>query len=230
MTKCVVSLLALASGVACAQADVVDLNYLGAGAGANVSVFLTGLGNQDVFAGQLRHHMANGTGALAGFSGDYVTFCPDLYQHVDSNVNSYALTALASMPVVTPPVTTMGAARAAVLNTLYCNYGVAAETTGDADFAEAFQLSVWEIVYDWTGGPLDLSAGDLTATAQGGGSLPSGVQSWVATISASLGTAASGDWVLGLGNPDHQDQLVTPAPGAIALVGVAGLMGRRRRA
>jgi hypothetical protein len=223
-------LLALASGVACAQADVVDLNFLGTGAGGNVSLSLIGLGSMDVFSGQLRHHMANGTGALAGLNGDYVTFCPDLYQHVDSAVNSYTLTALANMPVVNPPVATMGAARAAVLNTLYANYGSTAETTGDNDFAEAFQLSVWEIVYDWAGGPLDVSGGNFTATAQGGGSLPSGVTAWIGAFSSTLGVLANGDYVLGLGNPDHQDQLVTPAPGALALIGAAGLCSRRRRA
>ena len=36
-------------------------------------------------------------------------------------------------------------------------------------------------------------------------------------------------WNQGLGTPGEQGQFVIPAPGAVALLGLAGLAGRRRR-
>jgi hypothetical protein len=223
-------LLASAGAVAVAQADVVDVNYLGTGAGAAAKISFAPVGTRDLFTGQLRHHLANGTGLLAAYNGDHITFCPDLYQYVDSGVNQYSREALADLPLVNPAVTTMGALRAAALNTLFANYGALASGTGDNEIAQAFQLAVWEIVYDYSGSGLDLTSGDLSATQTDGSPLAAGVQGWLIAFDSSLGNVVSGEWVIGIGNPVKQDQLFTPAPGAIALMGAAGLIGRRRRA
>lgn len=223
-------LLASASVVSVAQADVIDVNYLGTGAGNAAKVSFTPVGTRDLFTGQLRHHLANGTGSLASYSGDFITFCPDLYQYVDSGVNQYSRQAIADLPLVNPAVSTMGALRADALNTLFAAYGNAVSLTSNNDFASAFQLAVWDIAYDWSGTGLDLTAGNLSATNTDGSPLNATVNAWFSVFNVSLANSSGGTYVIGIGNPDRQDQLFSPTPGAIALFGAAGLMGRRRRA
>lgn len=230
MKNLFVSLLALASGVTAAQADVVDVNYLGTGAGNAAKVFFAPVGTRDLFTGQLRHHLANGTGTLSGYNGDHITFCPDLYQYVDGGVNAYSRQAIADLPLVNPAVVTMGAARADALNTLFAAYGHAVSLTSNNDFASAFQLAVWDIVYDWSGAGLDLTAGVLSATNTDGSPLNASVNGWFSVFNVSLAGSVAGEWVIGIGNQDRQDQLFTPAPGALTLLAAAGLIARRRRA
>ncbi len=230
MNKLISCVLAFAGLASAAQADFVDVNYLGTGAGGAAKIAFAPVGTRDLFAGQLRHHFANGTGLLAAYNGDHVTFCPDLYQYVDSGVNQYSSQAIENLPLVAPAVTTMGAMRAAALNTLFANYGALASSTSDNELAQAFQLAVWEITYDYSGSGLDLTSGQLSATQTDGSPLAAGVQSWLIAFDSSLSIGVSGEWVLGVGNPDKQDQLFTPAPGALALMGAAGLISRRRRA
>lgn len=220
--------LCAAAGVACAS--TINLSYVGTAAGFNSKVFLEGA-PRDVFSGQIRHVFSGGTGSLAGLSGEYITFCPDLYQTVNAGPNPYDLKAIADLPVA-PSVPAMGAAKAAAVNNLFAAFGAAASAGGaSSTLAGAFQLAVWEVVYEDPSNAYDITSGDLNATNLDGSPFNAAVLSALSSLFAAAGTPAAGQWAEGYGNLSHQDQLrYIPAPGALALAGAALVAaGRRRR-
>jgi hypothetical protein len=224
-----VAILAFASLSCVAQADVVDLSYLGKGAGINARV-TSPIGTSDLFAGQLSFQFANGTGVLAGSSGQHFTFCPDLYQVVSSSSNQYTLTDLQNMPV-SSGAAPMGAAKAAALNNLFAQFGTEAVASGAAAEASgAFQLAIWEIVYESSESGFDLTSGAFRATNLDNSPLSSAVLLAAQQFAIASSTEADGVSIVGLANPNQQDQLWVPTPGALALISMGGLIaGRRRR-
>ena len=106
----VLSVAAVMGFTAFASADTVDMNFTGTAKGSNVKVTLTS-NTFNVFAGQLKHTMQNGTGTGANLSGNYITFCSDLYETVTSSYKTYTLTDLNNLPDSSP----MGHARAGAI-------------------------------------------------------------------------------------------------------------------
>ena len=107
------------------------------------------------------------------------------------------------------------------------NFGV----FGSNDLAAAFQLAVWEIVFDDN---LDLSVGGFTGDTN---TYSGTAQGYLNAVAGYVGTGYT-DWtVYTLTNASHQDfvtaRINVPEPGSLALAGLAlaglGFVSRRRR-
>lgn len=237
MKTCIIATVAAAfmsAGVA--TADTVNMRFAAVGAGRTVTVNYNGSSNR-VFAGQLLHEFSNGTGAGEQFSGSLYTFCTEITQYVTGTTREYR---------VTPPEDVsspaMGLAKANALRNLYIFAdGREAENGADANFSTAFQLAVWEIVYDFSttegASSLDIDAGDFKATAiSNNASIVAAVRAHLADFFAAAMTEGGSSRILyGLWNESKQDQLIgmpnmVPLPSA-GLMGLAGLgiIGARRR-
>ena len=84
--------------------------------------------------------------------------------------------------------------------------------------------------FDGTAGSINIGAGTFK-----GNNLTAAIQSnLTALFAAASNLSGSQSTILGIGNSTYQDQLLDvstfiPAPGAVALLGLAGLVGARRR-
>jgi MYXO-CTERM domain-containing protein len=102
----------------------------------------------------------------------------------------------------------------------------------NADLAAAFQIAVWEVAndYDGTAASLSIAAGNLQ-----GPSLSAAIVGNLTTLfAAAANTSGLGSQLVGLGNASFQDQIIDPTaaiptPGAVVMLGLAGLVGMRRR-
>lgn len=235
MKKCVrnvvCAMMFTAAGAGAAMADTVEMRYVGTG--LHRSITLSGVVNTTVHAGELVHEFRNGTGAAASLNGLITTFCTEVTQHVSSNWKVFTLTEAENAP---SPGSGMGEAKAAMLARLY---GIAGgQQHESADFAAAFQMMVWEIVYDYD--PAAAGTGNLSRTS--GNLRFSSNGSYfgaVSTIFESLRTALLAETgvptmnIAAVVNGTAQDQLLVlmplPSAGAMALAGLMGVAGVRRR-
>ncbi|RMH27811.1 MAG: hypothetical protein D6693_04695 [Planctomycetota bacterium] len=231
------AIAALATG-APAIADSVDLRFLGTGAGRTVSVSLGG-DSFRVFAGQLCHELSDGVGLAGLILGEHLTYCAELTEHVTTIARRYDLVPLAQ--VSTPA---LGATRASAITGLYSWVdGAQLEAGADRDLAAAFQIAVWEIIYDYDdtegAGALDVESGRFRARSRRGRRLNDSIRGYLDSMfAAALAPPASSGWALaGLTRQGAQDQLIglpmaaVPLPGAATagLVGLGVIASRRRR-
>jgi len=210
-----------------AQADLVTVLCTGTGAGRNVSV-THGTTTANVFAGQLRLTLTNSTGQ--NVNGLWTSFCTELSQfiYINGAAQTYQVLPVSDLPI---PGAGMGSTRANAVARMYAA-AAATQYGTDADLAAAFQIAVWEITmdFDGTAGSIDVGAG----TFKGNG-LTTAIQSnLTALFTAAANLSGAQSTILGIGNSTYQDQLLDvttfiPAPGAVALLGLAGLVGARRR-
>ncbi len=220
------SLLASSALVGAAHADFVDVYCSGTGAGQSVSVTLNGNGHNS-FAGQIALTLSNSTGV--NLNGNWVSYCTELDQHISPGgaTNTYEVLPVSDLPI---PGLGMGTARADAIARMY-KFANGAQYGASNDYAAAFQVAIWEISNDYTGsaGSLDIGAGIFT------GNLSAGILSDLSTLlAAAANTNGALADITGLGNGSYQDQIIEtpgniPAPGALALLGAAGLFGARRR-
>lgn len=223
------ALLGLACAGTAASADTVSVMYVGAGQGRNVQMSL-GAVTLNVFAGQLRHDLS-GSGAAAGLSGVYSTFCADAREYLAHAETPYAIADIANLPV-SGGFAPMGADRKQEVYDLYAAAGGSQlGVSANADLAAAFQVALWEIIYDFNGtrSSLDAGTGVMRVSESGGSAISGAMLSYINgffdTI-MTITTAQSG--LIGLSNPGGQDQVVSPViiplPNA-AIMGLAGLTG-----
>lgn len=210
-----------------AHADLVTVQCTGLGVGRNVNV-THGTTTANVFAGQLRLTLTNSTGQ--NVNGLWTSFCTELSQfiYVNGAAQTYQVLPVSDLPI---PGAGMGATRA---NAVARMFAAAAGTQygTNADLAAAFQIAVWEITmdFDGTAGSINTGAGTFK-----GNSLSAAIQgNLTALFAAAANLSGAQSTVLGIGNSTYQDQLLDvstfiPAPGAVALLGLAGLVGARRR-
>ncbi len=142
-------------------------------------------------------------------------FCIDLGQNINFG-NTYTFTAgpIEGAPVPGGP---MGPAKGDLLRELWGRHFLGINTNAKAS---AFQIAVWEIVFD-TG--LDFSAGAVQVTGDAG--VLGTAQGYLASLDGNTYAFAP---VYALTSTSTQDMLV-PTPGALALLGLGGLAAARRR-
>lgn len=212
---------------AAANADLVTVQGTGLGVGRTVNV-THGTTTANVFAGQIRLTLSNSTGV--NLNGLWTSFCTELSQYIYINGSSQTYTVLpvADLPI---PGAGMGAVRADAISRMYA-VANGTQFGTNADVAAAFQIAVWEISmdFDGTSGSINTGAGNFK-----GNSLSAAIQSnLTALFAAAANLSGAQSAVIGVGNATYQDQLLDvsnfiPAPGAVALLGLAGLVGARRR-
>jgi len=224
---------AVSALTASALADSVDLQFIGTGLGRNVMVHLSGSSTY-VFAGQLYHNFSDGQGAASSLDGNLLTYCCELTQYVSQNKAEYELVPVEDAPSTAP----MGDIRAQALRDLYAyadgDQFVTQNTEDNRDFTAAFQIAVWEIVYDYDGtlASLDIGDGELIITDRNAGGLRTGIEGFLADLFGAIGLGADFPELYAVINPCAQDQLVMiplPAPFAMAAVGLAAVAWRRRK-
>jgi len=204
------SLVGLLLAANAARADTITVNFDNVDPGRAVSVRL-GSTNIDTRAGLFNFDRVSGSTA---FGNRFQSFCIELDAPIGSNPITFDINALS------------GPKAARISEFWGENFG---KIGTNADLAAAFQLGLWEIIYDNTA---DLGGGNFRVNSAPVAAL-SAAQSWLGQVNGS-GTFASG--LVTLSSPTAQDQItVVPVPPTVllAVVGMAGLAGygwRRRLA
>jgi hypothetical protein len=167
------------------------------------------------FAGQFNWTRDNVMpGTYAGLQGQFATFCIEIGQRVDfGNTYDFFVDTVASSPIGTP----MGAAKAGQLAELFGRF-FGGLTTND-DYA-AFQVAIWEITTD---NSTDVTSGLFQIRNN---AVVSGLANTM--LGALNGTGPTMN-LLALQSRTNQDQIFVPAPGALALAGLGGLLAARRK-
>lgn len=214
-----------------AFAGDVDAAFLGTVNGLNVRTDLLG-SVRDVFSGQMRYSLTSGVDACLDLDGMYITFCSEMTEYVSTSFLGYECFGIPANPFVN--ASPFNAARTDAVANLFAAYGDTAISTSDASFASAFQIAVWEIIYDFNPGvgaaSIDAGAGDFKVTNTDTSSLAPTVSAYISAFAAAAVTPGTQNALISIRNEGAQDQIVLlPAPGSLALVGLAGVAGLRRR-
>lgn len=187
--------------------ETVRVNYLD-GAAASAASRTSGA---YAFAGELRFE--GGIKAFASGIDNYMAwpYCAE-YTKVD---------------IAATNPTPMGALRAAVMKSHYAqNYG-SMMSSGDASLVAAFAMVVWEIAQENWGGTA-LSDLDIHLGAMQFNDLSGETEANATAMIANLSDGGSFQ-LDGWTNPDYQDLIIVVPGPSIALAGVIGLAGLRRR-
>ena len=242
MVRLVISNAIVAGLCASANAAVITATYSAIGAGSNQSVaYAPGTAWNAVPTGpfytlKAREHL------WASSDGTTTSWCIQLYQSLTiGSTYGFLEVAAADAPSGLSHPGPMGLTRAEVAadamfrwTNLDGSILAGADATETNDRAAAFSVLLWELTHESITattregvlGQMSLSTGAFRAN------LTTGVLAAYDEMFSSLG---SGGWlaaeIRGWTHPTAQDQLVriVPAPGAAALLGLAGLVGRRRR-
>jgi hypothetical protein len=161
----------------------------------------------------------------------FYTFCIEVVEHVRTNTNyTYDLVDPALAPERNRDLPAMGSAAADLLAQWYGTYYQGVMDSNNTDQVQAFQIGVWEIVYETIAGgsTLDNKNGAFKASANGATNL---AQSWL--TSSTWQTDGETLALIAMTNNGRQDQLVVATPSPVAFVpGALGMMflaSRRRR-
>jgi MYXO-CTERM domain-containing protein len=240
--KCVV-VAGLTAAIASTASANLTTTYLGTGYGKfqsvsyNPSAQWDQAGSGPFYSVKAFDHNWQDVGTGATWTG----WCIQLYQGITvGNQYTFNCVDLELAPQAPPAPGPMGTLQANLMRDLFSRWidtntgTVAVEGSLAATNAKAaaFAIAIWEITHEnFTGGDLDTIKSQMSLTnGAHRANLSADVAGWYNQIFASLG---SGGWqttfVEGLVNSVAQDQARIPAPGAIALLGLAGLAGRRRR-
>ena len=201
-----------------------DVTYLGSGLGRNVKVTQNG-NSRNVFSGQLFHDISGTLDDGTVMSGTYTTYCTELAQNTSGSTNPFEEVEVEDAPVPGP----MGATKAQAIVDMYAFAGgLQLQNSGNGgtnDFASAFQLAIWEVVYDYDGteASLDTTSGNIKYKATDGGPLYAGVQAHIDNLFDAVGLNAVIPDLFALVSGDYQDQLVVVPLPAPLLMGCAGL-------
>jgi hypothetical protein len=246
MRRAFIPAMILVAAVA-SSAQAIDIRYDGVQSLGTYKVRIPSNSEKHVYAGRMAYSVvSNGDGRFANGS-TFFSFCTDLDQFVKNQAKPYEFFSnghdtdgdhgIDDMPIVQDENEPgMGIVKAQAVSALFLSR-FADATSGDAEKASAFQLALWEIVYEPYAsegvlGAFNLSSGDGTfRVTQGDSGAVSLAQSWLNEVAAmDLGSVS--DLLIGFGSPDYQDQLTLiplPAGALMGLVGLGGAFAARRR-
>jgi len=215
MPRALLALATIASLTSAAAADFITATFDSASPSETVDILNDGVASS-INTGRYNWTRTGGD-ALAPL-GQFATFCIEVTQNIGFGASyTYDVIPLAGGPLPVTVETPMGLAKAGLIAGLWsAHYG---SLVTSLDFA-AFQVAVWEIVYD---AALDLSSGTFTLTSNA----PVGAlaQTWLDAVVPADPDAIG---LKALSSNDAQDQLV-PAPATLALLGLGAFAARRRR-
>lgn len=233
------AMAAASVGVMATSSMAIDLTYTGVQSLGTYRVSMPTNLEKHVLAGRMSFAVTASSDPRFATGSSIHTFCTDLDQSAVGSPRAYEFYSnLDDTPagdrgiddLPTPGSPPMGMAKARAVSALYETRFLEA-TTGGSLKASAFQLALWEIVFEPGSGSglgtLNLSSGEGTfRVTQGDASARSLAQSWLDEISAmTLGPVS--DQLIGFGSSMAQDQITLipiPLPGAaaMALIGLAG--------
>lgn len=205
-------------GATAVQAESVNLMLTSTGNGRIVRATI-GSTNFTVFAGRL-NHAVNGN-----LANQMVTFRTDILQGCSAASSSFTRTQLAQLSG-NGGATNVGYAKAQAIADIVAAAAGRQLTLGH-DYATAFQVAVWEIVYDFNGNVpgrnLNIAGGTFKAASQDGSALSASIMEKVSFLLGSIGTNASGQYIRSYRSVGFADQFsVVPIPTS-AYLGLAGL-------
>lgn len=222
MRSLLTAAVAVAASASLSLAGTVIATFNGVNPGQGVGALETSLGSIGTTAGVFNWTRTGGTHVGAP-TGNFTSFCIELNQNISTgNSYTYNVINLADAPnpgLPVPGVNGMGAAKASDIKKLWAAYrsSVVGATT-----AAAFQVAVWEIVYETT---------STYSVSNGSGNFyltnAAGVVAQANTWLSSLGSLTAEANLAALSNDDYQDQVVAvPLPPAVlAGMGLMTVMG-----
>lgn len=161
----------------------------------------------------------------AGANTDYLAFCIEPRQFVNSSTQNY-MTAPLSQGATN--IGGMGAAKAELLKELFGRFYPTLNTPVSNLIGGALQVAVWEIVRE-TSGTLDVVNGTTRFQNPSIANMLTQAQSYLDALD---GTGPKLQTLQALNHPDYQDIVFTPEPGTLGVLGAAlmalGLYRRRR--
>lgn len=219
-----------------AKADIV-VTFTGTAPSQQINVSATKGGDTRAFespVGPFNFNVNTNTTSLA-LGSSFRSFCADFFQDVSpANPQTGATGVYEFTPVAVSdlPDVAGNATKLSKIQELYDRYY---DVATDAEKGAAFQLALWEILYDPDAN--NLASGNFTAIGPGDPSSIGIAQGWLNTIGDGSIPDIDKKWdLVGLYSPTAQDQIVPqqpiPAPAGVVLlvIGAAGLIARRRLA
>lgn len=232
-TRSIVAAAAFAAFASLAAADTVTMSFTGTGKGQNLKVTFNGNSN-NFFVGQIKHNISSGTGFGSSLVGDQITYCGDLAQYVSSSASVFTINPVETLAGgINGPTAT---ARGQAVRNIFAAFGTSAlSSSASNDLGTAFQMAVWELLYD---GPTSVSAtsGNVRFAKTDGTAISSALLTQFNTIMAAANTFSPATGAYALMSSQRQDQLIyiqnlVPTPGSAALMGLGSLclLSRRRQ-
>ena len=230
------ALLALTSAASSARADL-QASFTSASPSEGINYTLNSA-NGSTNAGVMNFTVSGGTDA-SKFSSPFKAFCADLVQTIGGGTNTFSVV----NPSALPQAVANSALPSLITSRLTELWGKYYSQTTTSAGAAAFQVSVWEIIYDTsatTGPSLTSGKFSLQASSQSGTKYTL-ASSWLASLNgdtSAFTTNFSGLQVVGIASGSVQDQVTlaaapanpVPAPAGLVLglIGVGALFGRSR--
>ncbi|MEK6703113.1 MAG: hypothetical protein AABZ53_12680 [Planctomycetota bacterium] len=207
-----------------ADASIITATFNNVGPGSGGAFSLDGGANWNNTGAAGHFNWTRTGGNYLGAQGNFMSFCCELTEHIGGG-STYNFNVV-PLDQGTDSIGGMGLAKADLINELFGRYySPSFGSVLTADRATAMQLSIWEIVYENSAtGPRSIATGNAMFTNDNAGAMAL-AELYLASLDGS-GPRATDLAVMSAGGA--QDQII-PAPGTIALAGLAGLCFRRRR-